>query len=1067
MALSGIEFATKCVLPKRSPQTLSRRRLLDLLHGQVAMRTQVLVAPAGYGKTTLLGDFASELDVPVCWYTVDSSDQDIRTLIDGIMASVRTRFPDFGKITAARLDNCKDLTAEIPQVIGTLTGELSSAIPDYCVLVLDDCQAIESGELSRMVVNQLLERAPDNCHVIISSRIPLDLPALARLRLKQAAAEVQMSQLAFNAAEVKTLLAEQRGLHLTDEEAEQLVVKNQGWILGILLSAYSLKAGKPQKRTFAFLHHDVDRYLTAEVYDRQAPELRSFLLSSATLEQIEPEICDRLLEKCSTLKFIRALEKESLFLQCIDQDRALYRYHQIFREFLQRKLLEEDTEQYLSLHTRAAKIYREFGRHQEAVAHFLKARDYGEAAEEIKSASPEYLKSGKWTTVSRWIEALPERERAGDEISLLYAQSLVYLGRANESIKILNEITGRVNEERNHLVKARALNWRSAAYSLAGYACRAQDDIENAVALLEKYPSPPSLLGDAYKRLGKRKREQGKLQTAERYLKKALGYFLEVYDLADISDINNALGVIYGQLCQGEKAALYFEKARQGWAKVQNYGGVASTLINLAHIYQRKGQFELSLDTLASAFTQATVSGYSRVQASVMINRGEVLRDLNKYKDALNSYQKGLDLAREVIEPYFVAWAKAGLGETHRLLGNREKAELYIREAIAEAREQNFTYEVSLFTVQLGIIAYENAEYETGIRTLEKSCGQLSGMSDSDAQAKAQFHLAQAFFLSGNKERALEYLKKCDMLANYLGYDEFIAVEGRRATALMEFAIAQDVNPPRFAATLEKIRARRSAQNDFAEAEPTPVGTRRGIKAYAFGESRVTTGASVVDDSLWRSNRAKEIFFYLLCSETARTREDVTTAIWPDLSPERATSNFHINLYRIRRAIDPGIITLEQGRYKINPSFDVWCDATALEQSAKRTQGKFSAAGAAAGLEKAADLYCGPFLSEVYSEWAEEKRKSIHETYLKILRQLARLYTENGRHARAVEILEKYIKAEPYQDDAYCQLIEQHLLLRDEASASRVYHRYCETVTRETGSHLSPRMATLHKRLTK
>ena len=843
MALSGIEFATKCVLPKRNPQTLSRRRLLDLLHGQIAMRTQVLVAPAGYGKTTLLGDFASELDVPICWYSVDASDQDIRTLIDGIMASVRTRFPDFGKITAARLDNCRDLAAEIPQVIGTLTGELSSAIPDYCVLVLDDCQNVESGELSRMVVNQLLERAPDNCHVIISSRIPLDLPALARLRLKHAAAEVQMSQLAFTADEVKNLLAEQRGLHLTDEDAEQLVVKNQGWILGILLSAYSLRAGKPQKRAFAFLHHDVDRYLTVEVYDRQAPELRSFLLASATLEQIEPEICDRLLGKYNTLRFIRALEKESLFLQCIDQDQALYRYHQIFREFLQRKLMEEHTEEYLSLHARAAKIYRDFGRHHEAVAHFLKARDYGEAADEIKSASPGYLKTGKWTTVSRWIEALPERERADDEISLLYAQSLIYLGRANESIKILNEIAGRVNEEKNHLVKARALNWRSAAYSLVGYASRAQDDIENAIALLERYPSPPALLGDVYKRLGKRKREQGKFQTAERYLKKALSRFLEVYDLAEISDIYNSLGIIYGQLCQTEKAGINFEKARQGWAKIGDLGKTASCLSNISRLYQRRGQFELALETLGTALEKADESGYPRVQASVLINQGEVLRDIDRYKEALNSYQRGLDLAREVIEPFFVMWAKAGLGETHRLLGNRDRAEAYIKEAVAEAREQNLAYEAALFTVQLGIMAYEKAEYEAGIKVLEKAAGQLAGMSDRDALAKVSFHLAQAFFLAGKTEKALEYLKKCDTLADQLGYDEFIAVEGRKAIALMEFAISQDVNPTRFAGALEKVRVRRSAQNEIAEPESARADIKSTVKAYAFGEARVIAGA--------------------------------------------------------------------------------------------------------------------------------------------------------------------------------------------------------------------------------
>jgi LuxR family maltose regulon positive regulatory protein len=329
------------------------------------------------------------------------------------------------------------MAREAPQIIGALTGELLNTVPDYCVLVLEDCQNIESSPLSRSALNLLLERAPDNCHIIISSRTPLALPSLNKLRLQRLAAETNMSHLAFTPSEAKNLLAELNGINLTDEEIEQLTAKTEGWIVGILLSSYSLRAGPPRGEALAISHQEVFRYLTSEVYDRQPPEVQSFLLASATLNQIEAEICDRLTGRCNTLQMLRLLEKDSMFVQCIDHDRALYRYHQIFREFLQRKLMEENTGEFLALHARAAAIFEEFGRRQEAIAHYLRARAYDETARLIKATAPDLIKTGKWGTVARWIEALPQSMRTDDGLALLYAQSMIYLGKADESIGIL------------------------------------------------------------------------------------------------------------------------------------------------------------------------------------------------------------------------------------------------------------------------------------------------------------------------------------------------------------------------------------------------------------------------------------------------------------------------------------------------------------------------------------------------------------------------------------------------------------------------------------------------------
>ena len=1070
MVIPDIVYATKCLMPKRGTEVIPRRRLLDVLHSNIGIRSQTLTAPAGYGKTTLLVDFASEIEIPVCWYFLDKSDQDPRLLIEGILSSIRFHFAEFGQLTQSRLNASKDLTKEASQIVGVMTGEMCAYIPDYFVLILEDYHNIECSEQVGIFINLLLERSPDNCHIIISSRTPIELPALSKLYLQKLAVNLSVKQLAFTAFEVRDLLATNYSFRLTDNEADALVTKTEGWIVGILLSAYSLRDGKLQKETMVVSHKDVFHYLTSEVYDRQTPEMQSFLLASSILDEIEPDLCDRLLGISHSRQLLYDIERKNLFIQCIDYEKAWYRYHQLFQEFLQRKLLEESTGKYILLHAKAGSIFEVERRWNEAVTHFLKARRYSDVLRIIKSIGSDFQRAGKWATVSRWIEALPETMRSSDnDLVLIQAHNLIYLGEANESIRILTDLLSRTTEDSDFILRAKALNWRNTAFRLTGHFVKARIDIKDAVHLLEQHNSPGDILGDAYKRLGNTHGEQGQFRSSLKYLKRALSYFSSVFDLAQMADIHNSLGIVYKRLGDLVQANTHFEYAREYWSKLKNYGALAMTLNNIAFIYQRRGQYDMALQTLRLGLSKAQESGYRRIESCILINIGEMLRDLGVYQEALNSYQKGLELARDVMESYYVISAKAGLGETYRLLGDQDKAKVLIEEAIAQAKEQGMSYEATLFTIQLGIIDYERGRYNNAIKTLRDVCTRLKAMSDKDAMAKASFHLAQAFFLTKQYDVATGWLKKVSDLSDDLGYDGFLAVEGRNAVMLMEYAIAKGVGTSHFVSAVEKINKRRSPQLleriNFNGNDAT-LGEKPDLEVRAFGETEVILNSQPVTETQWRSHRAKEIFFHLLCSQTGQMREAITTAIWPDLPPARAISNFHINLYRVRRALHPRILILERGRYRVNPSLDIWFDVNEFENLLNKNENRSNSdLDFLTNLEHAIKLYRGPFLNEVYSDWAEIKRRVLEDKYLKVISLLARLYSKRGQHAKAATILEKFISIDPYHDEVYCQLMEQYLAMNNEVSASLVYKRYIETVVREMDCLPSDRMRNLHNRL--
>ena len=208
------------------------------------------------------------------------------------------------------------------------------------------------------------------------------------------------------------------------------------------------------------------------------------------------------------------------------------------------------------------------------------------------------------------------------------------------------------------------------------------------------------------------------------------------------------------------------------------------------------------------------------------------------------------------------------------------------------------------------------------------------------------------------------------------------------------------------------------------------------------------------------------LFFYLLSHDTGKTKEQVAAALWPELPRAKASSNFHINLYRARRAIFPGVFILEHGRYKFNPDLTVWFDAREFEdylgEATSLPNTRISAK--AVNLERAIGLYNGPFMDEFYSEWIEIPRRQYEDRYMKTLSSLARINSTLGKYDAAIILLEKFIAIDPYDDDVYCQLMEYHLAAGDNACALRAYRHYLDTITSDAEVVPSERVQDLYRR---
>lgn len=1052
----------KVLIPQKSDEVIHRQRLIDLLHDSIHLRVQIVEAPPGYGKTTLLADFVSELDASTCWYTMDVSDQDPRILLEGILESVRLQFPDFGHLTESRLRAVDSVSSNTAQLADILAKEMHTDIPEYFVLVWEDFHAITDSPEARALVDHLIDYAPENCHIIISSRSPVESPALAKTTIKRLVARLDRSHLSFTPTEVEELLDTRFHISLSEELARKLVDDTDGWIVGILLSAYNLQSGSPGTDVTKFSQRDVFQYLTAEIYERQPPDVQEFLLASSILDDVSPDILDGLLGLPDCRRLLSEVERRNLFIFRTDGAEKCYRYHSLFREFLQAKLMAENHQYYSLLHYKAGRLFEELQRWNEAVTHFVFANKYQDTLRVIKAAGQYFLDAGKWATVAKWIEALPPNIRLSEpDIGLLHAQSLIYLGKTDEAGRVLTYLLGAVKDEEHWLCRAKALSWRSAAFRLAGHFKEARKDVTQAIAILQQYDGPADTLGEAYNRLAYICKEQGQFEVALKHLRRALRCYTSIFNTSKMAEVHNVLGIVYKLTGDLTRANTHFEHARQAYERAGNSGALASVLCNIANIYQRRGQYDSALKMLRRALDKAQETGYLRTEAGILINMAEVLRDLDSYEEALDKYHEGLNLARQVMESYFVAWATAGMGETYRLSGDRDKAEVLIRGAISLSEEQGQGYEAAMFAIQLGIIAYERYDFQTAMSVLNDCYTRLSEIGDKDASARACLHLAQASFLTKKYDLAVSWLKKVSALVDELGYDDFLAVEARNATLLIQYGVSKGVGGDLFTRVMDKMRKRHSMQIKRATGMVPTISTcvpRCDVEVYTLGETKVIVNSRQVTETEWRSSRAMELFIYLLChGRLGQTKEQITTALWPDLSPARATSNFHINLYRARRAVSPSVFTLEQGHYQLNPDISIYSDVAEFERLISQSENlSDDIQEKAAHLKQAIHLYRGQFMVGFYNEWTEQRRREIEDQYLRTLSSLAIIRENHSDYKTAIELLEKYLDINPYHEEVYHKIIKLHLARGDKVAAEQVYWRYAHTFTTEMG--LAPRI---------
>lgn len=437
-------LVTKLYIPPPRPKSVHRPRLLGQLNDSPNHKLTLICAPAGFGKTTLVGEWVAGCEKPVAWLSLDEGEGDLTRFLVYLVAALQRVAPNLGKGVLRALESPQPPSTEV--VLTALLNELTN-VPDSFVLVLDDYHRIDARAVDQALAF-LLEHLPPQLHLFITTREDPKLP-LARLRARGQMTELRAADLRFTFSEATEFLGRVMGLDLSAEDIALLDTRTEGWIAGLQLAALSVQGRRDATRfiqSFTGSHRFVLDYLLEEVLQRQPESVQAFLLQTAILDRLSGPLCDAVTKQEGGGGMLEALEQGNLFVVPLDEERRWYRYHHLFAEVLLQRLhqftasptsssatgtLGEDVLGGVTeLHLRASVWCEDNDLELEAFRHAAAANDVERSERLIQAKGmPLYLRGGA-APVLNWLESLPKTVLdARPSLWVMYAAALSITGQ--------------------------------------------------------------------------------------------------------------------------------------------------------------------------------------------------------------------------------------------------------------------------------------------------------------------------------------------------------------------------------------------------------------------------------------------------------------------------------------------------------------------------------------------------------------------------------------------------------------------------------------------------------------
>lgn len=999
---------------------LRRERLYARLDEALSHPLTLIVGDAGFGKSALVVTYLEERRASSLWFRLDRMDRDLDVLFAHLGTALASLFPNcetrlsgFVARLGQRHHSPEELTAD-------LIAALELPLRRSLVIVLDDFETVQDDAEIISAIHLLTLLLPETIRLLILSRVrPTDLP-LTRLGLEGRLAVINRADLAFTREETCQLFSTVYGIELSLGEAEVLHQHCEGWPAGLRLVHEVLsRAANPQAREAFWVNlarsSNIFQYLWTEALAGQAASTQDFLIRTSVLASLEPTITDALLGIACSHRLLDQLERTQLFIYAEGSERETFRYHTLFHSFLHDQLLErEGNEGVRQLHERAADLYERRGDYNDAVAHYLAAREYVRAAEVMARVVDLYPPRTFLRLFDGWLEQeTPDARMAYPSI---FIRRVLLLETLERLLPALEEMLAESIAVRDLLRQAHAHNRLAIVHF---YHC----DIEPALNHYRQCTELFHRLHDPVMEALSLS-DMGYLHWLAGDTAQARALCQQALELCDRHRLTMPrmqclwrlamIALSSGELERAERVA---QLALQSGGEREDQGASTYPTVVLAWVSSARGEYDAAIRFANQTLAHAQASGIRLDQGWAALCAGTVYLRAGDLAAAQPFLTQAVHLLHGYSQPELAALSRVSA--------------LQLRQGQVDTARQRLTQ-------ALNIALAHNLDYPLLLEIAENAA-LLAFALENDLYTDHLLELVPRL-----PETALTAVR------------QLTAEPGQAHRSTL-------------ARTLTAIEEAQRPSDDLDRSSAHVKASE--LEFRTLGCFAVRCGATDLTPELNRRRSCRRLLLFLLANRLrAVPRDQIIEALWPQVSPASGENRFHIALSWLRRILEPGITSGSDSQtiQRRDDRYQLAADACQIDANefvrlatplVRGRQLRRLEPEQEQGLTRATLLYGGDFLQDYpYEEFLNEERAYLRELQQSALLRLGEHYRARRQANEALRCYKAALTLDPCREDIHRRVIFAHLLAGECALGIRAWQN-CLTFLRDE-MDVSPSPAT-------
>ncbi len=804
----------------------------------------LVIAPAGFGKTTLVVDWAHSTKLPVAWLSLDASDRSTEQFLPYLVQAYQSIQEHAGQTALALLHSGKTIPVDV--ILSTLVNDLCEISSDFAV-ILDDYHTCDGPDAAH-IIEFLLEHCPPRMHLVLTSRTEPSLN-LARLRATDQIVEISAADLRFTDQEIQIFLEEVLDARPSSRQLAELSQSTEGWAVALQLAGMTLVRQSTQWHIPAGQTHIFD-YLAGEVFSRENPEVQTFLQISAQFERFCLPLCEFLWPSnvsASTIdepivqpwlaqspgELLAHIERANLFLVPLDAGSAWFRYHALFTDFLRR---QSKPGQFAAILMAAIDWFENNGLIEDAIQLALRMGENDRAANLIEAVYRDLLLHGQQAQLLKWLGELPpemlaERPRLAlakgwsgvilfdmvmASVSAQQAERKISPGAGNEALRgelitmriLMDAFQGKIPSEEEYdeafILLAEQDDFlhcllhfnQGLSHILKAETAPALDSMAEAMRLADKLDNHLVFIV-AGTQMGEQLQIHGELQRSERVFQQIITYVQET--LGERSPLQGMPFVSYADLLrETNRLDEAVDYAHQGIAYCQLWQPMASMdgWLSLAHLEAGRHNWTACHEHFEHAIQTA-------------------------------------EHTETILDDTFVT-----VQRVHALLmqGDLASAERWLKlHRIEDTRPSMYTHlrDMASLTILRADLLRAERKAEDIAADLEELCAKLDARERASTLTEAWILTAYASDLAGKADQATAALNQAFSLGAQCGFIRLLADEGEPLLALLKKYRGKLNVPAVYVKNISELAGPRDNPH-FTEVEPLLPLTRRELDVLSL-----------------------------------------------------------------------------------------------------------------------------------------------------------------------------------------------------------------------------------------